>query len=140
DAVAITRPENVWNLLSPWIKPSQGELERAATYMFHSLVSRTWQRGRLFIAGDAAHQTPPFLGQGLCAGARDAANLAWTLALSLRTPERSAILDTYGPERMPHAREFVGLAVRMGRIIPVVDPQAAVERDAGLKSRGLSFQ
>ncbi|MET0858900.1 MAG: bifunctional 3-(3-hydroxy-phenyl)propionate/3-hydroxycinnamic acid hydroxylase [Telluria sp.] len=139
DVDTITQPDKVWELLQRWIRPTQGVLERAATYMFHSLVSQTWQRGRLFIAGDAAHQTPPFLGQGLCAGARDAANLAWKLALAVRAPQRAAILATYGPERTPHAREFVALAVQMGRIVQVVDPHAAAERDAELKARGLSF-
>ncbi|MGK5078782.1 bifunctional 3-(3-hydroxy-phenyl)propionate/3-hydroxycinnamic acid hydroxylase [Janthinobacterium sp. HLX7-2] len=140
DLATITEPNNVWTLLERWIKPSQGVLERASCYMFHALVSQTWQQDRLFIAGDAAHQTPPFLGQGLCAGARDAANLAWKLAVAVRTPQRASILHTYGAERHPHAREFVDLAVQMGRIVQVVDPQAAARRDAELKAQGLCFK
>lgn len=140
DPEALTRPEAVWSLLSRWIQPTQGRLERMAAYTFHSLVARHWQRGRLFIAGDAAHQTPPFLGQGLCAGVRDAANLAWKLDWAIRHPAAAPrLLATYGPERMPHAREFVALAVEVGKVIQELDPQRAAERDARLKSQGLQF-
>ena len=140
DPQAMTEPEQVWKLLSRWVRPTQATLERAATYTFHSLVARHWSRGRLFIAGDAAHQTPPFLGQGLCAGIRDAMNLAWKLPLALRHPAAAArLLATYGSERLPHAREFVQLAVEVGKIIQVLDPAQAAERDARLKSQGLQF-
>lgn len=140
DLEAVTKPEIVWELLKPWIKPTQGVLERAATYVFHSLVSDEWSKGRLFIAGDAAHQTPPFLGQGLCAAARDAANLAWKLKIAVHQPSKAGILETYGSERKPHAREFIDLAVQMGNIIQVVDPKLAEERDVKLKAQGLTFQ
>jgi len=140
DATRITQPQNVWPLLQRWLQPSQGTLERAATYVFHSLVARHWQRGRLLIAGDAAHQTPPFLGQGLCAGVRDAMNLGWKLARALRHPAVAGrLLESYQSERVPHAREFVALAVDVGRVVQVTDPQAAVERDAKLKAQGLQF-
>ena len=140
DPQKVAENANVWQLLARWVKPSQGVLERAATYVFHSLLSRRWHKGRLFIAGDAAHQTPPFLGQGLCAAARDVANLAWKLALALERPAKCAILDTYGPERIPHARAFIDLSVQMGKIIQVVDPEQARVRDADLLAKGLSFQ
>lgn len=140
DPQTITEPANVWRLLERWIRPGQGELERAATYVFHSLVARHWQRGRVMIAGDAAHQTPPFLGQGLCAGVRDAVNLAWKLAHALHTPaSAAALLSTYGPERTPHAREFIALAVEVGRIIQVTDQAEAADRDQRLKAQGLKF-
>jgi 3-(3-hydroxy-phenyl)propionate hydroxylase len=67
-------------------------------------------------------------------------NLAWKLALAVKCPDKAAILDTYGPERRPHAREFIDLAVQMGQIIQVVDPKIASTRDAELKAKGLSFQ
>jgi len=134
----ITQPERVWQLLSRWVKPVQGTLERAATYVFHSLVANRWQRGRLLIAGDAAHLTPPFLGQGLCAGVRDAANLAWKLAFAIQRGA-SDILATYGPERRPHVREFIRLAVEVGKVIQVTDPVEAAERDRKLLAEGLQF-
>jgi len=139
DPESLSKPEFVWKLLERWVKPTQGVLERAAIYVFHSLVSTDWQRGRLFLAGDAAHQTPPFLGQGLCAGVRDAANLAWKLALAVQRPASRALLESYGPERRPHAREFVDLAVRMGHVIQVVDPVAAQARDTELRGKGWTF-
>lgn len=140
DPQAITQPEVVWKLLDRWVRPAQATLERAATYTFHSLVAQQWQRGRVLIAGDAAHQTPPFLGQGLCAGIRDAANLAWKLAHAVRDPARGeALVQTYGPERTPHAREFVALAVEVGRILQITDPAQAAERDARLRAQGLTF-
>ena len=110
-------PETVWRLLSPWIGPEDAEIERAVIYSFHALVARRWRRGRLFIAGDAAHQTPPFMGQGLCAGIRDAANLAWKLAAVIREGAPESLLDSYQGERMPHVRDYVELAVRMGRLL-----------------------
>jgi 3-(3-hydroxy-phenyl)propionate hydroxylase len=140
DPQAITQPEAVWPLLARWVRPGQARLERAATYVFHSLIAQTWRRGRLLIAGDAAHQTPPFLGQGLCAGIRDAANLGWKLARALRDPARAdALLGSYESERKPHARAFIALAVEMGRIIQVTDAAQAAARDARLKAQGLKF-
>jgi 3-(3-hydroxy-phenyl)propionate hydroxylase len=141
DVKALVEPAHVWKLLSRWIKPSQGRLERAATYMFHSLVAHEWQKGRLLLAGDAVHQTPPFLGQGLCAAIRDVANLSWKLAFALQNPERGeSVLATYGVERKPHAREFVALAVEVGKVIQVLDPVAAAERDRKLTTQGLTFK
>ena len=96
-----------------------------------------------------AHTVEHLLGalgtHGLDEGLRDADNLAWKLALALKVPDRKApnrpaILDTYGPERKPHAREFIELAVRMGHIIQVLDPEAAERRDAELLEQGLTFQ
>lgn len=138
DLSALTEPSTVWKLLSPWVKPTQGRIERAATYEFHSLIATRWQQGRIFLAGDAAHQTPPFLGQGLCAGVRDAANLAWKLALGVRSENETA-LATYGSERIPHVREFIQLAVDVGKVIQVTDPAEASERDRKLIAEGLQF-
>ncbi len=140
DPRALIEPETVWKLLERWVKPSQATLERATTYVFHSLIAERWQNGRIFLAGDAVHQTPPFLGQGLCAGMRDVANLAWKLGAALRHPETAeALLATYGPERTPHAREFVALAVEVGRVIQVTDVEEAALRNVRLQAQGLKF-
>lgn len=129
DVQTIARPDNVWKLVERWITPLDAEIERAVVYTFHSVLARGWRKGRLMIAGDAAHQTPPFLGQGMCAGIRDAANLAWKLAAVLRNEAHDCLLDTYETERSPHVRAFIDLAVRLGDIIQTTDPAVAAERD-----------
>jgi 3-(3-hydroxy-phenyl)propionate hydroxylase len=140
DPAAMTEPARVWSLLSRWVQPAQAVLERATTYVFDARVARRWQHGRLLLAGDAAHQTPPFLGQGLCAGIRDVANLGWKLAAAIRDPARGrALVATYGPERRPQARAVVELAVRVGEVIQELDPQRARERDEHLLREGLAF-
>lgn len=136
DPVAMTRPEVIWPLLARWLRPGDAVLERAAVYTFHSVVARGWRRGPLLLAGDAAHQTPPFLGQGLCAGIRDAANLAWKLAAVARGRADEAILDSVEAERGPHVQAFIELAVRLGGIIQTTDAQAAAERDARFTAGG----
>lgn len=125
----MTRPESVWRLLAPWLRPGDARIERGALYTFHSLVATRWRDRRLLIAGDAAHQTPPFLGQGMCAGVRDAANLAWKLARVARGHAPDALLDTYQSERAAHARVFIETAVRLGNIIQTTDPAVAAARD-----------
>ena len=126
---SMTEADTVWRLLAPWIKPGDARLERSAVYTFHSLIAARWRKGRLFIAGDAAHQTPPFLGQGMCTGIRDAANLAWKLARVVRGEAGEALLDTYESERAPHARRFIEEAVRLGGILQTTDAAVAAARD-----------
>lgn len=134
DPQQLVQPETLWRLVSKWIKPGQADIERAVIYTFHSVMAQTWRQGRLFLAGDAAHQTPPFLGQGMCAAIRDASNLAWKLHAVLRGRADDALLDTYCSERSPHAQAFIELAVKLGAIIQTTDPQAARERDAKFKA------
>lgn len=117
DAQAVAQPAKVWDLLSQWITPDDAEIERAAIYTFHSVIAKQWRSGRLLIAGDSAHQTPPFLGQGMCAGIRDAANLAWKLGDVIRGRADASLLDTYQSERAPHVRQFIELAIRLGGVI-----------------------
>jgi len=125
-------PATIRDLVSGWIDPALARVERAAVYTFHGLVASTWRDRRVFLAGDAAHQTPPFLGQGMCAGMRDAANLAWKLAAVATGGAPDCLLDTYQAERQPHAQAVIDAAVEFGRLICLTDPQAAAERDAGL--------
>jgi 3-(3-hydroxy-phenyl)propionate hydroxylase len=132
----MTEPETVWRLVAPWIKPGDARIERAAVYTFHSLIAKRWRSGRLLIAGDAAHQTPPFLGQGMCAGIRDAANLAWKLEQVVRNRASEALIDTYQSEREPHARNFIQEAVRLGAILQTTDPAVAAERDRRFRETG----
>ena len=136
DEAEIGRPEALWPLLAHAIGPDDARIERSAVYTFHALVAVPWRRGRLLLAGDSAHQTPPFLGQGLCAGIRDASNLAWKLHLVVAGGADESLLDTYEAERSPHVREFIELAVRLGAIIQTTDPEAAAARDAELRASG----
>lgn len=117
DAQAVIQPAKVWDLLSRWISPGEAELERAAVYTFHSAIAKQWRNNRLLLAGDSAHQTPPFLGQGMCAGIRDAANLAWKLRDVVTGRADARLLDSYQSERSPHVREFIELAIRLGGVI-----------------------
>jgi len=110
------RPDHVWQRLARWIKPDDARLERAAVYTFRAEVAERWRRGRLLIAGDAAHLTPPFMGQGMCAGIRDAANLGWKLAASCRGADAS-LLDSYGSERAPDVTRYIETAVALGALV-----------------------
>jgi len=132
DPAQFAEPEQVETLLLPWLAPGDGELERAVVYTFNSVIASRWRNGRLLIAGDAAHQTPPFLGQGLCAGLRDAANLSWKLAWVLDGRATSALLDTYQAELAPHVTQYIAEANRIGAIIQERDPERARARDATL--------
>lgn len=140
DPVAIVRPEAVWPLLARWVTPDEATLERPAVYTFHSVVAQGWRRDRLLIAGDAAHQTPPFMGQGMCAGIRDAFNLGWKLAAVVKGELPADLLDTYESERSPHVREFIETAVRLGGVIQTTDPDVARERDARMAAQPQVFK
>ena len=126
DARALA-PEFIWQRLKRWLTPAEAAVERAAVYTFHSVIASSWRRGRLLIAGDAAHQTPPFMGQGMCAGIRDAANLAWKLARCVRQGHDEVMLDSYQGERHPHVRAFIEGAVDLGRLVNASDSEAALK-------------
>ena len=126
--------DNVLKLLKGFTDTSDLTIWRSAVYRFHALLGESWRDRRVFLMGDAVHQTPPFLGQGLCAGIRDASNLAWKLALVLRGNAGDALLDSYEIERKPHVRSIVASAKEFGKIIGELDPSAAVARDEGLRA------
>ncbi|MAV02020.1 MAG: monooxygenase [Rhodobacteraceae bacterium] len=113
----VVKDEFVRNLLGE-IGPDQNEtLRRVRVYTFHARVAEKWRDRLIFLAGDAAHLTPPFAGQGMNSGLRDAQNLAWKLHSSLGTPNYEELLDSYELERAPHARSMIELARNMGRIM-----------------------
>lgn len=137
-AVDITSPESVKSLISPWLAPGQvKEVERVVSYTFRAARVEDWRRGRVLVAGDAAHLMPPFLGQGMCSGIRDAANLAWKLEHVVRKGAPLGLLDTYGMERGPHVDNVIHTATRLGQAVCTLDPQAAAERDREMLSGGL---
>lgn len=125
DPATLAGPDSVWRLLAPWIKPHQATLERAVVYTFHATIVEGWRRSRMLVAGDAAHQMPPFMGQGLCSGIRDASNLAWKLAAVVRGDAPDALLDSYEAERGPHVHAFIREAVRLGDIVQATGPDVA---------------
>ena len=126
----LNREEVAWRLLAPWeLHPGNASLERHAVYTFRARVADAWRRGRVLLAGDAAHLMPPFAGQGMCSGLRDAANLAWKLDLALAGFAEDALLESYGGERAPHVQQLIELSVGLGRVICVADPTEAAARD-----------
>jgi hypothetical protein len=123
-----------WKLVEPWLKPADAELIRQAPYVFESKLLETWRRGRVFLMGDAAHIMPPFMGQGMCSGIRDAANLAWKLDMVLQGKASETLLDLYEQERRPHVRSVTELSVAVGRISCTIDPEEARRRDEAITS------
>jgi 3-(3-hydroxy-phenyl)propionate hydroxylase len=133
-AEQIQSPESIAELLRPWVSIADVQVVRASVYRFHALVARRWRDGRIFLCGDAAHQTPPFLGQGLCHGVRDVQNLLWKVGAALRgAPDVDRLLDTYEAERRPHVARIIDMAVAAGRDICVLDPEAAAARDVRMR-------
>ena len=110
----------IWNFLKPWLNPKEACLERKAIYIFQSAIARKWRKGRIFIAGDAAHLMPPFMGQGMCAGIRDASNLAWKISLCIKNKHDGKFLDTYQTERFSNAKEYIETTMRMGEFVNAV--------------------
>ncbi len=119
----------VMALLAPWHGLAEFTLGRKAVYRFHGLVAREWRKGNVLLAGDAAHQTPPFMGQGLCSGVRDAENLGWKLAEIFAGRAADTLLGTYQPEREPHVRAMIETAIFMGRVVCIQDEAEAAKRD-----------
>lgn len=136
DARAMEEPDRVWQLLEKWLTPADATLWRAASYRFHALVAAEWRRGRVLLAGDAAHQQPPFIGQGMCQGVRDVANLVWKLDRVLSGQSGAALLDSYGEERSAHVRELTTRIKAIGHVICERDPVAAEARDARILAEG----
>jgi 3-(3-hydroxy-phenyl)propionate hydroxylase len=132
------RPETVRELLAPWIGTDDVEIIRASVYRFHSLIAQNWRQGRVFLAGDAAHQTPPFLGQGMCHGMRDVQNLVGKLVAVRAGGPAEVLLDSYEAERRPHVERIIGMAVAAGREICLLDPAEADERDRRLRAAAVT--
>ena len=136
DPKQVATPAETWKLLARWLTPEDGELWRQARSRSHALGAARWRRGRVFLAGDPAHMQPPFLGQGMCQGVRDVANLAWKLGAVLRGEVGGAaadrLLDSYGSERKAHVRELTSRIKGVGAVVCERDLAKARARDAKL--------
>ncbi|HWI72262.1 MAG TPA: bifunctional 3-(3-hydroxy-phenyl)propionate/3-hydroxycinnamic acid hydroxylase [Baekduia sp.] len=130
------RPEVAWDWLRAThdLGPEDLRLVRQIVYVFEARIARSWRVGRVLLAGDAAHTMPPYLGQGACSGIRDAANLAWKLDLVLSGKADDDLLDTYQEERQPHVTAVTQMAMGLGHIANMHDPEQAAERDAFMLS------
>jgi 3-(3-hydroxy-phenyl)propionate hydroxylase len=127
DAREFERVDRAYQLLSPWFKADEYRILRDDVYEWRSIVPSPWRRGRMMIAGDAAHTMPPMLGQGMCSGIRDALNLAWKLPRVINGQSPIELLDTYESERRPHTTVFVEISARLANDIEHMEPEAPPE-------------
>jgi 2-polyprenyl-6-methoxyphenol hydroxylase-like FAD-dependent oxidoreductase len=131
----LERPETAWRLLGELgLGPDDLEIERQLVYTFEARIAQRWREGRVFLIGDAAHTMPPFMGQGMCSGMRDAKNLVWKLDLVLRGLAGDELLDTYELERRPHTYDWTVISLEAGKVPCTTDPDAARERDARFRA------
>lgn len=119
----------VRRLLAPYRDITPEQVERAVNYRFNAVDADRWRVGRAFLLGDAAHMMPPFAGQGLNSGVRDAANLAWKLADVVHGRAPDSVLDSYEAERRPHAEAVIRSSVRLGSVVMTTSERAARRRD-----------
>jgi 3-(3-hydroxy-phenyl)propionate hydroxylase len=130
-------PENVSRLLADHHADPNAAIRRKVVYTFHARLAARWSEGRVFLAGDAAHLSPPFAGQGMNSGVRDAHNLAWKLALVLGGEIGAGLLATYEQERRDHVCQMIQLALRMGRVMSPPNGLAAWTMRSGFRALGL---
>jgi 3-(3-hydroxy-phenyl)propionate hydroxylase len=131
---AAVRPDRIVERLAQWADPTEIEIIRSAVYRFRALVAHRWRIGSVFLLGDAAHQTPPFFGQGMCHGIRDAAQLMWRLRMVRDGAASADLLHSYQTEREPHVREIITASVTAGAAVCITDRDLARARDAEFRA------
>ena len=109
--------KTLWKFLSKWVSPDKAEIERKTVYTFQSAIAKSWREGRMLLVGDAAHLTPPFMGQGMCAGIRDASNLAWKISICCKNGHNENLLNSYQTERSSNVRDYINTAMKMGELL-----------------------
>lgn len=134
----VTNPEVAWDFLTRQhgLGPDDVRIMRQVVYHYHTRIAEQWQDGRVFIAGDAAHTMPPYMGQGGCAAIRDGRNLGWKLVEVLSGRSDPALLSTYQVEREPHLTTIVMGSDMLSRMVNIVDPVAAEKRNKGMREDG----
>lgn len=128
------QPETVRMLLSKFVNPDDFEIKRKLVYTFNALVANQWRDNRVLLAGDAAHMTPQFMGQGASAGIRDASNLGWKLSAVLNGQAGEKLLDSYESERLDHAKAMIQGSVLLKDLVSMTNPVAGKIRDGVIKS------
>ena len=124
----------VLRLLAQYVDVDKVEVLRRLVYTFNALVAERWRDGRVLLAGDAAHMTPQFMGQGMSSGVRDAHNLAWKLDAVLRKGADPKLIETYQSERKPHAKEMIDISVKMKDFVSIANPVLAKTRNVVVKN------
>ncbi|HEY2055435.1 MAG TPA: bifunctional 3-(3-hydroxy-phenyl)propionate/3-hydroxycinnamic acid hydroxylase [Solirubrobacterales bacterium] len=131
----MSSPTTAWRLMAEQgLGAADVTIVRQHVWKFEARLAREWRRGRVMLAGDAAHTMPPFQGQGMCSGVRDATNLAWKLKLVLDGIAPDSLLDTYEAERKPHVRAWTLLSIETGEVLATLDPEEAERRDEAHRS------
>lgn len=126
--------ETVRKHIAAYIDPDEAVVLRKLVYTFNAVVANQWRDGRILLAGDAAHMTPQFVGQGMNAGVRDADNLSWKLTAILRHGADESILDSYESERRPHAKAMIDFSVFNKSLVSVNNRVGATARDLAIKA------
>ena len=137
DTVEEIQKESVFRkYIDQWIGDNEVEFSRTAVYSFHAAAAERWSNGNIFLLGDAAHQMPPFMGQGMNSGCRDAENLLWKINGVLKGHYKPKILETYETERKPHVARITRAAIKMGGVINAKSKFKAFIRNATLRIQG----
>ncbi|WP_433455376.1 FAD-dependent monooxygenase [Streptomyces sp. CA-142005] len=139
DPEAMTTPERIRELIVPRFRAelTPGDVRRAVVYIAHQRVARTYRAGRTFLVGDAAHLMPPFAGQGLNAGIRDATNLTWKLIEAITGGATERLLDSYEVERRTHGAAMVTVSRRIGAVVMATHPVVTRVRDTVVRTVSL---
>ena len=131
-------PEFIHRVLKPFVPyPDRVEVIRHRVYTHHSRIAGAFRKGRMFLAGDAAHLMPVWQGQGYNSGIRDSANLGWKLAAVVTGRAGDGLLDTYDAERRKHARAMIDLSTLVGRVISPTNPRVAALRDRVIRGASI---
>jgi len=135
DEDKIQTPDSIAKLMDGCKSSGRGiRIKRSRVYTHHSRIAAQFGHGRVFLAGDAAHLMPPFFGQGMNSGLRDAANLSWKLAAVLQHGARPELLETYDSERREHARQMIEISTLLGRLFTPKNRLGEIGRDVFFKS------
>ncbi|MDG2020099.1 MAG: FAD-dependent monooxygenase [SAR86 cluster bacterium] len=109
--------KKIQELIGRWLEPDEYKIIRKAVYQFHSVLADNFRKGNCFLIGDAAHQNPPFMGEGMMSGYRDAFNLAWKISYVISNNFSPILLDSYQEERRPHANFVVENSAGIGELM-----------------------